>query len=142
MVLTRLDILTLYRVQPDPVPPRHTFDDDSSSDDESDVDRSNRQVSGYQDIDDQEPPKPKEPLMELDDIKVSLDEEIQNNATVVIGVELLYNVDRWFGESREVGVISTEKVRSGIIAPSNDFRIMENSLFQYDIIQTPNYTQW
>ena len=78
--------------------------------------------------------------MEPDDIKVSLNEEIQNNATVVIGVELLYNVDQWFGESREVGVISTEKVRSSIIAFSNEFRIMGNSLFRYNIIQTPKYT--
>jgi hypothetical protein len=58
--------------------------------------------------------------MELDDIKVSLNEEIQNRATVVIGVELLYNVDQWFDESRKVGIISTEKVRPSIIAFSND----------------------
>jgi len=106
-------------VQPDPVPPRHTFDDDSSSDDESDGDPSNRQVSEYQDVDDQTPPKPKERLMELDDIKVSLNEEIQDCRAVVIGVELLHDVNKLLGSSKEVGTISTETVYT-LILLSND----------------------
>jgi len=48
--------------------------------------------------------------MEADDIKVDLKEEIHESSAVVIGVELLYHVDQWFGTSKEVGTISTEKV--------------------------------
>ena len=48
--------------------------------------------------------------MESDDIKVALKEEIHESSALVIGVELLYHVDRWFGTSKEVGTISTEKV--------------------------------
>jgi hypothetical protein len=49
-------------------------------------------------------------MMEADDIKVHLKEEIHESLAVVIGVELLYHVDKWFGTSKEVGTISTEKV--------------------------------
>ena len=49
-------------------------------------------------------------MMEADDIKVHLKEELDDCSTLVIGVELLYHVDQWFGSSNEVGTISTEKV--------------------------------
>ena len=98
----------MQRVPTDPVPPRYTFDDESSSDGEDDP--SNRQVSGYQDGDEDDIPKRKERMMESDDIKVALKEEIHESSALVIGVELLYHVDRWFGTSKEVGTISTEKV--------------------------------
>jgi hypothetical protein len=90
------------------VPPRHTFDDDSSSEDESDVDPSNRQVSEYQDGDEDELPRANGKWKEPREIKVSLAEEIKNNATVVIGVDLLSGVGEWFGESRQVGTIDEE----------------------------------
>ena len=48
--------------------------------------------------------------MEPDDIKVALKEEIHESSALVIGVELLYHVDEWFGTSKEIGTISTEKV--------------------------------
>jgi hypothetical protein len=48
--------------------------------------------------------------MELDDIKVTLTKEIQESEAVVIGVELLHDVDKWFGSSNKVGTISTEIV--------------------------------
>ena len=70
--------------------------------------------------------------MELDDIKVSLKEEIQDSATVVIGVELLYNVDQWFGTSKEVGKISAEKVYfMYTLQPSN--HIQNNEKFSLSI---------
>lgn len=50
--------------------------------------------------------------MELDDVKVSLSEEIKDSMAVVIGVELLCHVDHWLGASREIGQISTETVYS------------------------------
>jgi len=53
--------------------------------------------------------------MELDDIKVSLNEEIQDCTAVVIGVELLHDVDKWLGSSKEVGTISTETVYTVIL---------------------------
>jgi hypothetical protein len=49
-------------------------------------------------------------MMESDDIKVTLKEEIHESSALVIGVELLYHVDQWFCTSKEVGTISTEKV--------------------------------
>jgi hypothetical protein len=49
-------------------------------------------------------------MMEPDDIKVTLKEEIHESSALVIGVELLYHVDQWFGTSKEVGTIFTEKV--------------------------------
>ena len=48
--------------------------------------------------------------MELDDIQVSLKEDIQESEAVVIGVELLHDVDKWFGTSKKVGTISAEIV--------------------------------
>jgi hypothetical protein len=50
--------------------------------------------------------------MELDDVKILLTEKIQSGSTMVVGVELLHNVDLWFGESKKVGSISIEVVYS------------------------------
>ena len=61
-------------------------------------------------MDEEDHPKRKERMMEADDVKVHLKEELDDCSTLVIGVELLYHVDQWFGSSNEVGTISTEKV--------------------------------
>jgi hypothetical protein len=96
------------RLQPDPVPPRHTFDDDSSSEDESDLDPSNHQVSEYQDGDEDELPKTNGQWKEPGEIKATLTEDIKDKPTVVVGVDLLSGVGEWFGESRQVGTIDEE----------------------------------
>ena len=90
------------------MPPRHTFDDDESSDEESDVDPSTHplQVSGYQDDEDQALPQSKR--IELGEINVSLTANIQDSAAVVIGIGMLHNVDVWFSQSTQVGSFSTE----------------------------------
>lgn len=38
-------------------------------------------------------------------------EEVQDSKAVVVGVELLRDVDHWFGHSQQVGTISTDAVR-------------------------------
>jgi hypothetical protein len=53
--------------------------------------------------------------MELDDIQVSLKEDIQESEAVVIGVELLHDVDKWFGTSKIVATISAEIVCTPMI---------------------------
>jgi hypothetical protein len=50
--------------------------------------------------------------MDLDDIKTSVTENIKEGAAVVIGVELLHDVEQWFDTSQTVGTITTEAVRS------------------------------
>lgn len=91
------------------MPPRHTFDDDESTDEddgENDVDHP-LQVSGYQDAEDEQVPKTKK--MELGVANVSLTGEIKGSSTVVIGVDMLHGVDGWFhSPSTEVGNFSTE----------------------------------
>jgi hypothetical protein len=97
----------MKRVNPDPVPPRHTFNDDESTDEE-DINTAEHplQVSAYQDSEDQEMPRTKK--MELGEATVSLTGEIQKNPTVLIGVDLFHGVEAWFNSSTEVGQFTTK----------------------------------
>ena len=89
----------------------------------------------YQDIDDQAAPKPKELLVELDDIEVSLKEGIQDNPAVIVGVGLLHDLDKWFGTSKQAGIISIKAVSGAGALHSNKARsITMHSVCQYNII--------
>jgi len=94
---------------PDPVPPRYIFDDESSSDEDPELDPSKHQVSEYQD---EEPTKSerRRKLLEPPEVEVSLTEKPHDDSTVVIGVELLHNVNDWFDVSKEVGSFSMRTV--------------------------------
>lgn len=101
--------MRIKRLRSDPVPPRYIFDDESSSDEDPDLDPSKHQVSEYQD---EEPTKAemRRKLLEPPEIEVSLTEQIHDNPTVIIGVELLQNVNDWFDVSKEIGTFSTQTV--------------------------------
>lgn len=89
-------------------------------------------------MDGEDIPKRKERMMETDDVKVELQEEIHGGSAVVIGVELLYHVDQWFGSSKAVGTISTEKVIHTLQCKSNYLRLetMKQSPYPSNITQT------
>jgi hypothetical protein len=89
---------------PEPQPPRHTFDDDSSSDEEGEEDTGN-QISEYQDIENYVPDPIARPFTE-EDVQVNLTENINGDLDIVIGVELLSSVNEWFGPSKQIGHIS------------------------------------
>jgi len=91
------------------VPPRHTFDEDTSDDEDSGLDAPGRQVAEYQD-DGEVIPRPKHESLALDNIMSHQTEEIRTEMTVVIGIERLSDVDRWLGPSRQIGTFAVESV--------------------------------
>jgi hypothetical protein len=91
-------------VLPDPIPPRYTFDEESSSDEDQghNVDH---KLSDYQDIDD-EASRHSKKKVQLEAVSVSLTEDIGDSSAVVVGVEFLSAIDAWFGHFSQVGTFS------------------------------------
>ena len=77
-------------------------------------------------------------------MKVTLQEEIQDSKAVVIGVELLRDVNLWFGDSTEVGVISTDAVSLqtvvAVLTYNYSRRILQLLRFQFIITQITIFT--
>jgi len=69
---------------------------------------------GYQDNEQHDSPRKQDKLLQAEDVKVTMTEEVQESKAVVVGVELLRDVNHWFGDSEQVGTISTEAVLSPI----------------------------
>ena len=88
------------------MPPRHTFEDDSSSDDDQDEpDPTRSHIEDYSERGDDLPLRPGKSIVTSDDIRITLLENIRPTAHVLIAFGLLCPAKNWFGPHKEVGSV-------------------------------------